>query len=224
MSGAVEQLRLPFGFAEARRRSDFLVSEANRAAVAMLTRAAWPRPHLALIGPAGSGKSHLARIWAEETGATPLAVRGSEGGPPPEGAVVFEDADRAVGDPAAEQALFHLLNAVGEQGGRLLLTARRAPAQWGSGLPDLASRLSALPVAEIHAPDDILLSSLLVKLFRDRQLSVPPVVVQQIAARIERSYEAATEVVAALDDASLAERRTISHKLAASVLERQSKN
>ncbi|MEO0623908.1 MAG: chromosomal replication initiator DnaA [Pseudomonadota bacterium] len=216
-AGEVEQLLLPFGHTSSQRRSDFLVAAPNRAAVRLLT-GAWPGAQLALVGPESCGKSHLARIWAEEHGAAVVDAQALDGAAP--GPLVIEDVDRAPLADAAERALFHLYNTVGAGGGALLLTGRRPPAQWPVRLPDLASRLSALPPAEIAEPDDILLSSLLVKLSRDRQLVVPPRVVQQIAARIERSYTAANVILAALDRASLAERRTISHKLAADVLDR----
>lgn len=219
---AVEQLVLPFAPSEARqRRSDFLVSEVNRDAVALVSRAEWPGPVLALIGPEACGKSHLARIWVAETGATSLRADALGSAiPAPGAALLVEGADAGALPAEAERQLFHLINATREGGGKLLLTGRMPPATWPRRLPDLASRLAALPLAEIAVPDDTLLSSLLVKLAHDRQLAIQPRVLRQIADRMERSYAAAVRIVDELDRASLAEGRAISHKLAGDILDR----
>jgi chromosomal replication initiation ATPase DnaA len=117
--------------------------------------------------------------------------------------------------------LLHLINLLRERRGFLLLTARRAPARWRAVLPDLRSRLSAVPAAELAAPDDVLIEGVLVKLFADRQLRVAPEVVRFLAARIERSFAAARAAVAALDETALAGRREITVPLARELLRRR---
>jgi len=198
-------------------RDDFFVSAANEQAVAALEAPAlWPEGKLLLTGPAGSGRSHLARLWAAENAARLLPP---DAPPPPPGvAVAVDDADRAIGDRAAETALFHLHNAVLAGGGRLLMTAAALPPADAFALPDLESRLRATATAALAAPDDALLAALLVKLFADRQVAVTPATVAWLARRIERSFAAAQAAVAALDAAALSRRRPITRALAAEVL------
>src|SRR5262249_22511504 len=134
----------------------------------------WPSYALALIGPAGCGKTHLAQVFKTRTQALTLAP--SDLRPEavtPHTAYVIERG----ADVIDERVLFHFLNAAKEHGAHILLTAREAPARWGVALPDLASRLAALPVARIAAPDDAMLEAVLVKMFADRQLEVGPDVI-----------------------------------------------
>jgi len=206
-------------------RDAFFVSPSNALAVARLERwLDWPDRRLVLSGPNGAGKTHLAGIWASETGAA--VVEGADMTPDSIAAlggkahVVVENADRVAGHAGREAALFHLYNLTNSDGAHLLLTASRAPALWPVGLPDLASRLQSLSVVSLEAPDDALLSALLVKLFADRQVSVSPQLVAYLLGRMERSAEAAQDLVRRLDQAALAEKRPLTRHLAARVLDR----
>jgi len=202
-------------------RGDFLIAPSNRVALTVLD-STWPQGKLALTGPEGAGKSHLAQVWAAEQGAVVLqgqALATVALGQINPAAVVVDDADCIAGDPTAEQALFHLHNLVLASGGLLLLTGVSAPARWGVALPDLASRLAATATAALEPPDDLLLSTLLVKLFADRQLRVAPDLIAYLVARMDRSFAAAGALVAALDARALAERRAVNRGLAAEVLD-----
>lgn len=201
-------------------RADFFVSPANAAALQAIDAwRDWPlRRHL-LIGPRGAGKTHLAHIWAAEVEA--LWLRPAEltlhlpdlhSGTP----VVLDDADQVAG--VAEAALFHLINLLSAEG-RLLMTATSAPRDWGVTLPDLLSRLQATDIARLEPPDDDLLAAALAKLFADRQIPVPPNLIPYLLPRMERSIEAARQVVAALDGRSLATHRPVTRALAAEVLD-----
>ena len=207
----------------ARGRGDFFVSPANQVALAGIEAwRDWPGSKLVLTGPEGTGKSHLARVWAElaEAGivhATDLARRDIEllAGQN----VCVEDTDRIAGSARAEQALFHLHNLALADGKSLLLTARKPPGHWRLALPDLASRIQATPVARLEQPDDALLAAVLVKLFGDRQLSVKPILIAYLVSRMERSLSGAAALVERLDRAALAENRALSRTLAARVLD-----
>jgi chromosomal replication initiation ATPase DnaA len=203
-------------------REDFIVAEGNREALAWLDRwPDWPAPALALSGPPGSGKTHLARIWAKKTGAQLLDAEDladknvadltelADSTP----AIVIEHAERT-----AERALFHLYNLMRERRGYLLLVSGEPPARWPTHLPDLASRLRAAPAVAVTAPDDELLGSLILKQLAERQLHAAPGVVSYLVSRMERSAETAHRVVAALDRRALVERREIDRRLAADVL------
>lgn len=219
------QLALTLPVREALGRADFFVSPANAVAVATVEDwRRWPQGKLVLVGPAGAGKSHLANIWASETGAMILQARDlaetSADALAIWGRIVIEDADTLAGDDAAEVTLFHLHNMIGAQGGLLLLTAQSAPNRWALRLPDLASRMQATATATLAAPDDALLSAVLVKLFSDRQITVPPALIPWLVARIERSFAAARDIVERLDRHALAQGRPVSRTLAAELLDR----
>ena len=218
-----EQLAFDFPRREARGREDFLVSGANAIAVAQIEAwRDWPGSKLVLIGPDGSGKSHLAAVWAGLAGAASMAAADLASADLPllaAAPVVLEDVDRIAGDLAAETALFHLHNLASEAGASLLLTARAAPRAWGLTLPDLASRMQAASIATLDALDDALLAALLAKLFADRQITPPPRLIDYCLRRMERSSAAAQALVAALDTRSLAEGRPIGQSLAAEILD-----
>ena len=212
------QLRLDLRASAPFRRADFIVSPANADALRALD--AWPAWHggcLTLVGPSGSGKSHLAHTWAAVAAAEALdrdaaadGLAALVGRP-----VLLEDADRGVSD----ELLFHLINMAGARGGGLLLTARTPPGAWPATLPDLRSRLNALPVAELMAPDDAVLGAALAKFFRERNIRPADDLVPYLLRRIERSIPRARAIVAMLDETADAERRPISRALARRVLE-----
>jgi chromosomal replication initiation ATPase DnaA len=201
-------------------REDFLVSRSNETAYALIERwPDWADTVLLLVGPAGSGKSHLASIWAETAKAwTVDAFEVTHERVPhlvSNGALVVEDMDRLNRD---EPALFHLLNLARERKASLLITCGTPPDRWGLKVPDLLSRLRLAPSATLSPPDDALLKAVLVKLFVDRQLVVDTSVVDYIALRIERSLADAAAVVAALDQEALSRGRRVSRPMAAELL------
>ena len=217
---AARQLVLDLPHRPALGRGDFLVAPSNEAAVAWIDRwPHWPAPGLALFGPAGSGKSHLAAVWQARSGAAVVTAEALKRGRVEARSCVYEDGEAALADRAAAEALFHLYNRVAARGGHVLLTGTAPPARWPVALPDLGSRLRALPAAEIKPPDDAMLAGLFAKLFRDRQLAVSGEVILYLVQRIERSCAAVARAVEALDRASLAERRPITLPLARTVLD-----
>ncbi len=221
----IRQLAFDLPGTVALTRADFFVSSSNALALGMVDRTGgWPQGRLVLVGPEGAGKTHLAHVWAAESGArivsgaglADLDIAALAGG-----AVAVEDAAAVAGRAADEAALFHLVNFIG--GNRpLLLTARTPPRDWGLGLADLTSRLQATPVARLEAPDDALLSAVLVKLFADRQVAVPLNLIPFLVSRMPRQIAAARALVAELDGQALAEGRPITRPLAAAVLDRLS--
>ncbi|MDB5571729.1 MAG: hypothetical protein JWN93_2912 [Hyphomicrobiales bacterium] len=203
-------------------REDFLVSPSNETAWEMFERwPNWPGRMLLLLGPTGSGKSHLAAIWAQRANARVLAAASLQMADLPaiaaSGAVLVEDADRA---PGREHELFHLINLVQERQAFLAVTARQWPDAWGLQTRDLLSRLRLAPAIEIGEPDDALVRAVLVKLFIDRQIVVDTSVVEYLALRIERSLEAARSIVETLDREALAQGRGVTRPMAAEVLRR----
>ena len=205
------------------REEDFLVSTSNSFAYAMvLNDEAWPDGRLVLVGPAGSGKTHLARVWAEKANANLIRTRQFDVNDAirfaMSGNAVLEDINDIGFSPEFDLALLHLCNMLAAEGGKILITAREPPSRWRTTLPDLQTRLEACQLATIGLPDGELLAGLIVKLFSDRQMSIDPLVANYIARRMERSYSAAHSIVEALDRKSLAAGRRATRAMAAEVL------
>ena len=216
-SVAPRQLVLALDHATSFAREDFLAGPSNAAALALIERwPDWPDRVMALVGPEGSGKTHLASIWAEASGARVLSARLLGDADLPAalatGALVLEDLEP---DGLDERALFHLLNLAREEGAYLLITARTAPAAFQVTIRDLGSRLRAVPAVMLAAPDDALLRALIVKLAADRQLVVDEALVNYLGNRIERSFAAARAAVARLDEEALRRQRPVTRALAA---------
>ena len=215
---AARQLTLDLPFAPGLGREDFFVSASNEKAYAMIERwPAWPDPVLILLGPAGSGKTHLGAIWAAMAGADirPAAsLAGADIEALARRPLLLENVEAA----GVETQLFHLLNLTRERGGFLVLTAKRPPDAWGLATADLLSRLRLAPSVEIGAPDDALMRAVLVKLLIDRQLVVDIRVVDYAALRLDRSLEAARQFVDALDREALSRQSRITRRMAVDVL------
>lgn len=218
--GHPRQLAFVLPHEESRSRDNFLEGPANAAALALIDAwPDWPGRAVMLVGPEGSGKSHLAAIWSESAGArsttayalTPATVPAALA----TGALVVEDLRSGDFD---ERALFHLLNLAREDAAFVLITARLPAPALQVELRDLGSRLRALPVVSLLPPDDQLLRALIVKLSADRQLSVDEAVVGYVASRIERSYAAARQAIDLLDREALRLGRPITRALAVELL------
>jgi chromosomal replication initiation ATPase DnaA len=209
------QLRLKLGQPASYARAAFVSGPSNADATAAIDAwPNWPGGALALVGPEGAGKTHLARAWAEAAGAAILDRRNPNLSAAAHGPVLIEDVDRG----APEEALFHLINRAPLADGGLLLTGRTRPSGWTIALPDLRSRLNALFVAEIEEPDDAVLEGLLRRFFTARSIRPGPEVYAYLLRRIERSAVTARDVVARLDEAP-DELKPVSRALARQILE-----
>jgi chromosomal replication initiation ATPase DnaA len=214
------QLAFALPHAESLTRDNFLEGPANEAALSLIESwPDWPNRIMLLVGPEGSGKSHLAAIWAEQAGArsisahalTPAAVPGALA----TGALVVEDLRPTGFD---ERAMFHLLNLAREDEAFVLITGRVPPVAFEVELRDLRSRLRAAPVVPLLPPDDLLFRGLIIKFCADRQLSIDETVVSYLVTRIERSYAAARQAVGLLDTEALRLGRPVTRALAVEVL------
>src|ERR1700710_127297 len=222
VAGRVQPRQLAFALphAESLTRDNFLEGPANAAGLALVDSwPDWPNRIMLLVGPEGSGKSHLAAVWAEQAGArstmahalTAAAVPGALA----TGALVVEDLNPSGFD---ERALFHLMNLAREDQAFVLITARVPPAAFQVELRDLRSRLRAVPVVMLMPPDDQLFRALIVKFCADRQLSIDENVVGYLATRIERSFAAVRRTIELLDTEALRLGRPITRALAAELL------
>jgi chromosomal replication initiation ATPase DnaA len=178
-----------------------VVSRSNKAAAELLTGwQAWPGGAMALTGPKGSGKTHLACAWAAVAEARPLPASA----PPEEAAEAFEasqgrlvvdDADAA----ADEMGLIRLLDLARWRHGAVLLVGERDPSQWRCATRDLVSRLSALPAARLEEPDEALLAVVLKRLCRERFIELSDKAASYLTKRMERSFAAADALARELD-------------------------
>ncbi len=200
-------------------RDDFLVSSSNRAAAEAVDHwPDWPDPVLLIIGPPGSGKTHLCHIWAERAGARMIGIEDLTRDPP--AMALAPGAIDGADDPACpEPQFFHLLNLVRQARVSLLITARHPPDRWGLRTPDLLSRLRLAPIVAIEPPDEALMRSVLVKLFDDRQIRVDTTLIDFLTLRLDRSLDAVRIVVEALDAAGLSRGRRITRAMASEILE-----
>ena len=214
MTSGAAQLGLPFVHEAVFDPADFMPDDSNAEALRWL-QTAWPMGRLALWGDAGCGKTHLLHVWAARTGAVLLDGRGLTGlAPlPASGGLAVDQADAA-----AEQPLLHLLNAAAELGLPVLLAARTAPARWPTKLPDLASRLRAMPAVELGRPGDAMLRALFATLLAARQLSVPEAVQDWLLLRLPRDPAALRDAARRLDEAALAAGRRVTHAIAGRIV------
>ncbi|MBY0225794.1 MAG: hypothetical protein K2Q28_08310 [Hyphomicrobium sp.] len=217
-----EQLVLNLSHRPALALEDFLVGASNEAAVALVD--GWPNwtaRAAIVVGPTGSGKSHLTNVWRLKSGAGSLVASALTEEAVAEmertGAMAIEDLDRGIAD---ERVFFHLLNLTKEKEYALLATSRTAPGDLSVALPDLRSRLRALPMVRIDPPGDDVLKAVLVKLFTDRQLTPEPHVINHLALHMERSFEAALQLVESCDQLALSRQRSVTRTIAAEALER----
>ena len=222
MAAGVHPRQLAFALphAESLTRDNFLEGPANEAGLALVESwPDWPNRIMLLVGPEGSGKSHLASIWAERSGARSTSARALTAAAVPgalaTGALVVEDLKPGDFD---ERAMFHLMNLAREDKAYVLMTARLPPSAFEVELRDLRSRLRAVPAVSLLPPDDLLFRSLIVKFCADRQLSVDETVVSFLTTRIERSYAAVRQAVELLDTEALRLGRPVTRALAAELL------
>lgn len=215
------QMTLALAHRPALGQEDFLTGPSNQAAFDAVTGPGASDLRLALSGPEGGGKTHLASIWGRKTGAVTLEAGelsdthvAAMGNVP---AVVIEGADQLAHEQ--EALLFHALNLTKAEGTALLITGRTPPARWAVRTPDLVSRLQAMMHIAIAEPDDMLLSLILTKLFADRQMTVGPDVVNYVLRRMERSFVAAERTVDRLDRMALARKRPVTRPLAIEMFE-----
>lgn len=218
-----DQLPLPLlPVRAARGREDFFVSSSNALALATLDDwHNWPGSKCLLVGPDGSGKTHLAHVWAQASGATLIEALDLEEDIIPDlaaRAVCVENVDRITQAPDAQSALFHLHNLVLAQGNPFLVTGTGSPTDWAIDLPDLKSRLLAAQVARLSDPDDALLGALLAKLFSDRQIVPARDVIPYLLRHMPRSHAAAQSTVAELDAAALGSKGGVTRPLAVLVM------
>jgi len=219
-----KQIPFDFDHRPALGGEDFLVASCNGDAVAWVERwPDWPGPVLVIVGPEGAGKTHLAHVFQAQTAArlvtaNELQDQNADGVLHGATALVLEDVEGFV-DQGLVEDLLHLYNLAREGDVKILMTAQMPPARWAVDLKDLSSRLKTAPVAEISPPDDALLTALVVKQFADRQLSIDQDVLTYMLARMDRSFAGVRNLIRAVDERALAQKRSITVPLVRQVLE-----
>ncbi len=223
-NAAYTQIPLDLQHRAAYGREDFLIASNNQDAAAWVDRwPEWPAPALILYGPPASGKTHLCAVWAQKSNAVllnPDDIINNDAEQISQMAdhIALRHADLLIGDRRCEEKLFHLYNILKESQRSVLLTSRAPAIALNFEIPDLASRLRAAPSIAIAPPDEMLLTALLVKLFRDRQITINEDVLQYILPRMERSFAAARDLVTQADARALSEKRNITIPLIREIL------
>ena len=219
MTGRPRQLAFDLPHRQALGRDDFLVTPSNAAAVELIDSwPAWPSNTALLIGPAGSGKTHLVEVWRQRSAANRVAASDLSVDLAPEQIATGALAIEYNGGAFNERAMFHLLNLAKQQNNSVLITAHKHPEAWGVSLADLLSRLRAIPSVEILPPDDDLLRGVLVKLFFDRQIAAEEATISFLITHMPRSLGAARMLVHEIDRRALEERAEVTRPFVAKVL------
>lgn len=214
-----DQLALSLPLEASVSRADLIESDANSLAIELIDNwPKWPANVVVLAGPVGSGKTHMARVWADYANAVFMqseSLAGEVHKLDPSKNLVLED---MTSENLDENALFHCFNALKANGAYLMILSREFPSAWQLELADLKSRMRTAHIVELHEPDDELLSRILVKLFSDRQLHIEPTLIDYLVTRMERSLGVAGKIVEWLDQEALAKRVKINRSLAAKAL------
>lgn len=211
----IKQIPMDFSHRVAYGREDFLIAPSNQEAVQWIDMwPKWPAPALIIYGDEASGKTHLSYVWQDRTGAQRIPANDLKDADfgrifECDKCVIIEDVSGYIGDREFETALFHLYNMAKEEQAHILLTASSVQSGWDFVIPDLRSRLCAAPSVSIHEPDDVLLQSILVKLFSDRQLDVSIEVINYILPRTERSFRFIKRLVERADKIALSEKKAV---------------
>lgn len=227
MMSLEQQIPLDLSCRPAMGREDFLIAPCNEAALSWIDHwPNWPGSVLILQGPPACGKTHMADVWmsragANEINAKELETHSAEDLFAPQAPFLIDHIDPWLGSRNAETTLFHLYNMVRESGSSCLITMRMSPQHVDFAIADLESRLSSAPVAQIRAPDEILLTAILVKMFQDRQLQIDQNVINYVLPRIERSFAAVRDIVSRADKLALSKQRAITIPLMREVLSQQ---
>jgi chromosomal replication initiation ATPase DnaA len=218
-----EQLIFDLPTRPALERGDFFIANSNALALSMIEDCEnWPQNKHLLVGPKGSGKTHLANVWANQRRTRVLASTDITDQSVEEYAaqdLVIDDIPLILGVASLEATLFHLHNLCLANGNALLMTGTGDVVTWTFTLPDLASRLNGTRTARLDPPDDILFQALLAKLFADRQLFPPPDIFPYLLLRLERSYDAAQNAVDHIDRAALSRKRPITRSFVVSIID-----
>lgn len=216
------QMPLDLQFRPALGRADFRVATSNEEAARFIDLwPQWDSRSIGLVGPERCGKSHLAAVWQLRANASLIHASELNESCLPEllrnGAIILEGLDTP--GTFDETTLLHLLNLANEEQSFFLATMRKPPASHNYTLPDLRSRLRAMPLVALHSPDDILLEWVLEKLLADRHIRTEDGLIPYLSKRMERSWKAAERMVKMLDYASLSGRRRVGVALARELLQ-----
>lgn len=220
----MRQLTLPVSLRDDATFENFYVRTADREAVHAVRVLAGEGGFrcICLSGGAGSGRSHLLQAACHEAfdagrealylplgevvDCDPRGLLEASGMP---GLVCVDDLDRAAGDRAWEESLFHLYNRLHADGGALLVAASAPPAALGLALADLASRLGAGQVYRLAGLDDAGKEAALQLRAARRGLVLESAVARYLLERLPREWTELLAVLDRLDEASLAHQRRL---------------
>jgi len=202
-------------------KDDFLVSDSNKEAYKLINRwPNWSSRKIIIFGDIGTGKTHLSKIWQKKTSGVNLnlnkfkKIRFDNFFLKKKFFIIenisnFFDKIKKKDKEHLEKNLLHFYNLIEEKKGYLVLTASNSPRFWKISLPDLKSRILSSIAVKIKKPNDELLSSVLVKLFLDKQILIDKEIIKFIVYRSERSFTNLQNIVNRIDKQSLITKKKI---------------
>lgn len=212
----IEQYLFKLGNKENYLEDDYILGEANIEAFEYLKQyPLWASEGFGrmvyLSGKQSSGKTHLASIWQNDTGALKILERDFYNEDIIEKVksrkfLIIEDIEKLI---EFEKKLFFIINIVSETNAFLLVTSKFTPQNIDFYVRDLVSRLKAFNHIEINDPDLEILKGVFIKLLSDRQLRVPAEVLNFIIQRVKRTFADIEKIVNKLDQLSLSAKRNI---------------
>ncbi len=220
INNKIKQYKLNFEPANYLGEEDFMITACNQTAyLAVKTWPNWQHFALNIYGPKSSGKSHLAHIWITTIqnslprpiqipilNAHSINMKNINKLTSQHPYLVIEELDANIN----EEAFFHLYNNYNTPKTNILFTSELPLSKLSLKLPDLRSRLNIVPNAEIHQPDDEMLTALVAKLFNDRQIIISQEILDYILKYSERSFAYITKLVAEIDEISWIYGRAVS--------------
>lgn len=199
--------------------SDYFVSECNRQAYDNLFK--WPKwdsKLINLVGPKGSGKSHLLEIFSIKNNF--LKVNSlAEIKKKLETIIKYDKLIMDDINQIDEKVFFSILDNYISNNKFLIISTIDSLLTYKFKLADLKSRITLFHKYEIYQPNDKMIYFLIQKFLSDRQIKIKKDLITHIIKKIDRSYNRIMKFIDQIDRQSLSNNKKIDYKLINNILD-----